>query len=265
MTVQQTDFEAGIGRRLASPRTVKTDTVWTEHLFFTGYMMAALLVIFVGFAPSFYLRGLVPSAAPLAPLRIDTIVHGVLASLFMLAFPLQAMLAATGRIRAHVALGKWAFACGAALVPMAYVVGAQAYHAIRPVPFPREMLEGLVALPLFGSLALGLTLWLAWRRRFDGPAHKRLMVALACQLADPAIFRLPISPLDPMGLLVIQAIMLATLAPLWIWDVATRGRIHRWTLIGSLIFMGEVVARTLVMPASAWATLVHALPLYGQP
>lgn len=251
--------------RQAGPAKLAPPLWRSEHGFFTGYMLAAVLVIFVGFAPSFYLRGIVPPAGPLTPLRWDMILHGVLASLFMLAFPLQAWLAATRRIKAHVAVGKWTFVLGAGLVPLGYLAGAHAYHAARPVPIPPDMIEGLVALPLFGSLSLGLTLWVGWRGRYDGAFHKRMMVALACQMADPAIIRLPIVELDPTGLLVIQGIMLATLVPLWIWDLATTGRVHRGTLIGSTIFAGEVVLRTLLMPTAGWATLVHSLPLYGLP
>lgn len=236
-----------------------------EHVFFGGYMVAIVAIIFAGFAPSFYLRGIAPAATPLAPVRWDMAIHGVLASLFMLAFPLQAWLAARGRIQAHITLGKWTFLLGAALVPLGYVIGAGAYHAVRPVPIPREMLEPFMVLPLFASLFLGVALWVAWRRRFDGPTHKRLMVAIACLMADPAIFRLPIVEPGPNGFLAIQALMLATLLPLWLWDLATLGRVHRGTAIGSALFTGEIIVRTLVMPTSAWAALVHALPLYGIP
>lgn len=268
MNMQPTGSLArGTGGPLRQPGQAKPATLsWrSEHGFFTSYMLAAVLIIFAGFAPSFYLRGIVPPVNPLAPLRWDMILHGVLASLFMLAFPLQAWLAATRRINIHVAVGKWTFALGAGLVPLGYLAGAHAYHAVRPVPIPPDMIEGLVALPLFGSLSLGLTLWMGWRRRYDGAFHKRLMVTLACQMADPAIIRLPIVKLDPTGLLVIQGIMLATLAPLWIWDLATNGRLHRGTLIGSTVFAGEVILRTLLMPTAGWATFVHSLPLYGLP
>lgn len=251
--------------RRQAPATPISRTRRAEHQFFTGYMLAVVLVIFAGFAPSFYLRGIAAPAALLAPLRWDTIIHGVLASLFMIAFPLQAWLAASNRMKAHIAIGKWAFALGAVLVPLGYVTGSFAYHAVRPVPIPRDMIVSFVALPLFASLSLALTLWVCWRWRYDGAAHNRLMVTLACQMADPAIFRLPIVPMDPAGLLIIQTIMLATLVPLWIWDLVTIGRIHRGTLWGSAIFAGEVVLRTVVMPTAGWAALVHALPLYGQP
>jgi hypothetical protein len=252
---------APLRRGAARPRVSKR----AEHLFFSAYMVALIAVIFAGFAPSFYLRGVAPAPAPLAPLRPDMVVHGILASLFMLAFPVQAILAARRRMKAHILLGNWAFALGAMLVPLGYVTGAGAYHAVRPVPIPREMLEGFLVLPLFGMAFLAIALAVAWRSRFDGQTHKRLMVALACLMADPAIFRLPIWTMGPEGLLFIQALMLATLVPLWLWDVCTIGRIHRGTMIGSGLFAGEVVLRTLAMPTAAWASLIHALPLYGMP
>lgn len=265
MTAQSTSEWAASG--LSQPKAARpgSSSRTREQRFFTGYMLTIIAIIFAGFAPSFYLRGIAPAPAPLAPLRWDMIVHGILASLFMAAFPVQTWLAGRGRIKAHIMLGKWAFALGAVLVPLGYLAGAQAYHAVRPVPIPREMLEPFMAFPLFGSVFLGIALLVAWRRRFDGPTHKRLMVAMACLMADPAIFRLPIVEQGPAGLLIIQILMLATLVPLWIWDIATLGRAHRGTVIGSIIFAGEVALRTLVMPTAAWAAVVHTLPLYGMP
>lgn len=236
-----------------------------ESKFFTGYMLCILTVIFVGFAPSYYLRGIAPAAAPLAPLRPDTVIHGALASLFMLAFPFQAWLAARRRFKAHIRVGNWAFLIGALLVPLGYLVGARAYHAARPVPIPSELAEAFMVFPLFGSLSMGLTLWLAWRTRCDGATHKRMMVALACQMADPAIFRLPIFEMNPSGLVATQILMLSTLIPLLLWDVGKLGRIQRGTIIGSTIFVGDIVLRTIVMPTATWTDIVHALPMYGLP
>ncbi|MFT3810131.1 MAG: hypothetical protein QM698_09455 [Micropepsaceae bacterium] len=249
----------------AKPRTKTPGSRRAESVFITAYLTVLIAIIFIGFSPSFYLRGVVEPAAPLAPLRIETIVHAALASVFMIAFPLQGFLAARRRMKAHIRIGRWAFVLGAVLVPIGYVAGAGAYHAVRPVPVPREMMEAFVSLPLFGSAALALALWLGWRSRLDGATHKRLIVTLACMMADPAIFRLPIWTMGPEGLVFIQAVMLATLAPLWIWDLATLRRIHKGTLIGSAVFAGEVVLRTLIMPTEGWTALVHALPLYGAP
>lgn len=248
-----------------TPRNAARQAHSGEHVFFTGYMLILIGLIFAGFAPSFYLRGVITPAAALTPLRPDIVVHGILASLFMLAFPVQAWLAARRRFKAHIRIGNWAFALGASLVPLGYVAGAGAFHAVRPVPIPPEMAAAFVAFPLFGSLFLGLALWGAWRTRFEGATHKRMMVALACQMADPAIFRLRLFELDAGGLIAVQILMLATLMPLFLWDIGKLGRIHRGTLIGSGIFVGEVILRTLVMPTDAWAAFVHALPMYGLP
>jgi hypothetical protein len=233
-----------------------------EHLFYTFYMTALVAVIFAGFAPSFYLRGIAPSAAPLDELRAAMIVHGLMMSAFMLAFPVQAWLAGQRRLKAHVALGKAAFALGVVLLPVAYVTGAGSYHAARP-GISDAMAVSFMVLPLFGVVTLGIGLWIAWAKRYEAQTHKRLMIAIACAMTDPAIFRMPIWVQGPEGLLFIQAVMLATLIPLWLWDLITLRRVHKGTLIGSGLFVGVVVLRTLAMPTAAWAAVVHALPLYG--
>jgi hypothetical protein len=67
-----------------------------ERRFFSGYTLAILLAIVIGFAPSFFLRGLVEPFLPLKPLRPAVLVHAVLTTAWVLLFPLQAWLIAAG-------------------------------------------------------------------------------------------------------------------------------------------------------------------------
>lgn len=232
-----------------------------ENRFYTAYLIALVLLIFAGFAPSFYLRGAVPAPAPLGPLQPLVIAHGVIATLFMLAFPVQGILAAKGKLRQHMALGKMALLLAATMIPLAYVMGAGAYHGHREMG--DAMVTAFVALPLFGVVTLVLALPIAWATRFDGQTHKRFIVCLACMMADPAIFRLPVLGVQDAGIIGAQTVMILTLVPLWIRDLAVDGKAHKGTLIGSGLFVGIIVTRTLLMPTQAWADLIHALPLFG--
>src|SRR5512134_3548234 len=64
-----------------------------DHRFFTAMALAAALTAFVGFAPSYYLRGF-SGAQPLTTL---VHIHGALATAWMLLFLTQTALVSSGR------------------------------------------------------------------------------------------------------------------------------------------------------------------------
>jgi len=241
---------------VASPAAEPSARKRAERRFFSGYMIAIAAVIFVGFAPSFFLRGIVPSA-PLPPLRETAIIHGVMATALVLIFPLQASLIAYGKRDLHIRLGQVGFVVAALMIPVIYVIGAFAYHR-QEASIPPFAVAGLslLILPLY-TLALAL----AWRFRFDAQSHKRLMILVALLLSSAAVVRLPIwnHPLSS------TLAWIAMIVPLWLWDMTATRRIHRMTLFSTaaLIFQGAVNA--LVLPSMAWQDLVKVIPGYGIP
>ena len=72
-----------------------------DRRFFTGMAIASLLTAFVGFAPTYYLRGL--SDAPPLPTLVH--VHGLLSTAWLLLFLTQASLVAAHRTDIHRRLG----------------------------------------------------------------------------------------------------------------------------------------------------------------
>jgi hypothetical protein len=226
-------------------------------------MVAILLAIVIGFAPSFFLRGLVEPFGPLKPLRPAVLVHGLVMTAWILLFPLQAWLISAGRRALHLQLGKLGFALGAATTVTAYVVATGLYR--EPVAPPLTPALNVV-LPLTDIATLCVLLPLAWARRMDGQTHKRLMLVIACLLCGAAIFRLPVWDRSGLaGFFVIHLALFATLLPLWWWDWRTRGRLHRATVIGSGILAVDMFGRLLIAQTAAWAAFVRLLPGFGTP
>ncbi len=246
----------------AAPSSVRPGgAARAERRFYGGYTLAILIAIAIGFAPSFFLRGFVEPFAPLKPLSLAAVVHGLVTTAWVLLFPLQAWLIAKGRRALHMQLGKVGFALGAATAVTAYVVAMALYRN----PTAPELSPAVnVVLPLTDVATLCVLLPLAWVSRFDGQAHKRLMLVIACLLAGAAIFRLPIwSRSDVAGFVVIHLALFATLVPLWIWDWRTLGRLHRATRIGSAILAADMFGRLGLAQTAAWAAFVRLLPGFG--
>src|SRR4051812_17295608 len=78
---------------------MRPSTVLPDRVFFSLAGLWFVIMTFVGFSPSFYLRAL-PE-----PLPVHQIVHGVVYSTWVVLFLAQALLISTHRIRWHVKLG----------------------------------------------------------------------------------------------------------------------------------------------------------------
>ena len=77
-----------------------------ERRFYSRMAIALIALAFLGFAPSFYLRGIVPPyPRPNPTLPLSVLLHGVLFTLWMLVLVAQTQLVAAGRRDLHMKLG----------------------------------------------------------------------------------------------------------------------------------------------------------------
>ena len=77
-----------------------------ERKFYSRMALFLVALVFLGFAPSFYLRGIVPSyPRPNPTLPPTVLLHGGIFTLWMLAVVAQTQLVAAGRRDVHMKLG----------------------------------------------------------------------------------------------------------------------------------------------------------------
>jgi hypothetical protein len=190
--------------------------------FYPALIAFAALVVFVGFAPTFYLRGYF--AGP--PLQTLWVMHGVAFSAWMVLLLTQSLLVRNGQLRLHRHLGI----AGAVLalvmlvlgVQIARVAAAQGTIGLRAHLPPLEFL----IIPLGQVLMFaGLTAAaLLLRRRPD--THSPLMILATIQLIAPAIVRASESLLHiaspAIAIVVISGLVVACI----VYDKRTRGRVH---------------------------------------
>src|SRR5580658_3468756 len=94
----QSVSEAIIGQR-ALPR----EALRSDSSFYLTMAVISALIVFVGFAPSFYLKSVIH--APVPPLTLLTIVHGLVFTTWMVLFITQASLIRADNIALHRQLG----------------------------------------------------------------------------------------------------------------------------------------------------------------
>ncbi len=218
-----------------------------ERLFYTGMSVVFLLVVFAGFARTYYLRPYfgTPRLTPLLHL------HGLVFSSWIVLLLAQTALVAARRTAVHRRLG-WA---GAGLAVLMILVGtATAVVRAKIVEVPPGSASPLVFLtiPLGDMLVFALLVGAAiyYRRRPD--AHKRLMLLATVAILPAAVARLPFDFIQQFGPLAFFGLPDLFVLVILLHDLLTRGRPHRATVWGGLLLVVSHPLRLVVGNTQAW-------------
>ncbi len=235
-----------------------------ERKFYSRMALFLVALVFIGFAPSFYLRGVVPSyPRPNPTLPPSVLLHGGVFTMWMLAVVAQTQLVAAGRRDLHMKLGALTVVLAVALIPAMYLTATWAVERATQPPFTDPLTWTIV--PLAVIIPFAILIWQGWAHRRNAPSHKRAMLSAAILIvAGPSIGRLPIAPPTLIGFTLQFLLCLALFIPLFVWDRRTQGRIHTATWLG--FTMGAVsVAIPLVVfwTGADWASIAARLPGVG--
>jgi hypothetical protein len=217
-----------------------------ERIFYTAMSVAILITVFAGFSRTFFLRPYFQTQ-PLLPLLIA---HGIIFSGWIVLFVTQTTLVATKRTRIHMRLGI----LGGVLASLMIVIGM--YTAIvrakGPSPIPDVNPLAFLTIPLGDMLLFGILVGAAlyFRRRAD--THKRLMLLATIAILPAAVARLPIGFIETGGPLVFFGLSDLFIVPLLVFDIITRGRPHRATLLGAALIVISHPLRMVVGGTQAW-------------
>lgn len=217
--------------------------------FYVALAGAVILVTFVGFAPTYYLKAFFDTPT----LSLLHHFHGVVATLFVLAFLGQALLVYTGRTRLHMQAGRFAAAAGVltavsmgilafrSVAARNEVVGAtEAFQAISV----RFFLGDMLMLVLF-SLFIGLGLISRRRPAF----HKRFMLLALLSLMPPTIGRIAsFGPKDTPHPAIMLPIFLSLLAAPLVYEVFVRGRPHPVFAVGAPAIFLAALSGAFLLP-----------------
>src|SRR2546429_2290853 len=195
-----------------------------ERVFYSGMAIAILMVIFVGFSRTFYLRPYFHSER-LIPLLI---LHGIIFSSWLALFVTQTTLVATKRTRIHMKLGV----AGGVIAALMIIIGSftAIVRAKGPSPLPDVNPLSFLTIPLGDMLVFGILVSAAFyfRRKLD--THKRLMLLSSIALLPAGVARWPIGFIETGGPLGFYGPPDLFLAPCLVFDLVTRGRPHHASL-----------------------------------
>lgn len=151
---------------------------------FVWAAIAAALVVVIGFARTYYLKGFFGTPALGALVHL----HGLVMTLWFGTLVAQVLLVASGNLRMHRRVGI----AGMGIAILLVIVGtltaiAAARNGVTPGPPPLVFL----AIPLGDMVLFGVLIALGFAYRSRGDYHKRFIVSASLAMLAAALARLP--------------------------------------------------------------------------
>ena len=216
------------------------------RLFYVGMSVVVAATVFAGFSRTYFLKSYF-GAQPLMPLLH---LHGIVFTSWIVLLLTQTTLVAANRTDLHRRLGI----AGAVIAVMMVVVGTmtaiiRAKQGAAPPGGPPPLV--FLAIPLFDILVFSslVAAGFYFRRRAD--VHKRLMLLATISILGAAIARLPFDILKagPPAFFGLTDLFIVACV---IYDLITRGRLHRATVWGGLLIILSQPLRLIISGTSAW-------------
>ena len=246
--------------RLSMNRTnTLAPTARDERNFFTIITTAFAIVVFAGFARTFFFRPLFPEAQSFAAPEPIFLIHGFFFTAWIVLLLLQALLIRDTRVELHRSVG-WVGTGVAVFVILLGAYGAL-LAAQRPGGFigvPLPPMQFLI-FPLLDIVLFATFFFLAILNRSRPQFHKRLMVLAAVNLVEAAIIRIPIGFIGAGVPFTSRGLSYLFIVALVLWDFRTSGRVHRVTLWGSLLIIISFPARMLISQTQTWTDIARWL------
>jgi len=226
----------------------------SERPLFMAAALAVAIVVFAGFARTFYLKGLFGGPA----LSDLLLLHGVAMTLWIAVFIAQIGLVAAGRTDLHRRLGVLGAALVVAIIVVNFLAAVDAgRRGFTPTPQVTPVM--FMAVPLVDLLVFAVLVGAAlWQRR-SRETHKRLMLLATLGILTPAVARLPIDALKQAGLPAFFAVTVFCLLAVVVLDTARNRRLHPAFGWGGALIVASIPARILMSQTEAWGAFARWL------
>ena len=224
----------------------------SDRFFYVGMSVLAIVIVFAGFAPTFYLN----SYYAQRPLSVLVAIHGTAFTAWILLLLVQSSLVAAGRTDVHRRVG-WAGA-GLAALMIALGVATAIVAAERRVGTPRELHElQFLTIPLGDMLVFGILVGCGIYFRNRSQIHKRLMLLAIIEILDAAVARLPIAVVrtyhEPAFFAIIDLLLVFCI----LYDTVTHRRLHSAYLWGGLLIVAMEPVRVFLGRTDAWVSVAR--------
>lgn len=216
-----------------------------ERRFYVAAAIGAILVVFAGFARTYYLKGVF--GTPAIPELVH--VHGIVMTSWFLLFLVQVGLVATRRTNIHrkVGVGGTVLAALMVTVSVATAISA-ARRGVSPGPPPLVFL----VIPLGDLLVFSILVAAGISLRKKLATHKRLMLMASMGILTPAIARIPLEFIATGGPLVFFGLTDLVILAVVAIDTVRNRRLHPAFAWGALLVIASQPLRLLLGGTDVW-------------
>ena len=146
---------------MATAASPAVDIQTRERRFYSRMAIALVVLVFLGFAPSFYLRDVVPSyPRPNPTLPPAVLLHGLLFTSWMLVVIAQTQLVKAGRRDIHMKLGVIGMALAVLMIPVMYLITVWQVERANQPPFTDPLTWTII--PLAAIIPFAIMIWTGW-------------------------------------------------------------------------------------------------------
>ena len=124
-------------------------SVFTRRVFFVAMASAVIVAVFVGFAPTFYLRG---SFVQTRPMSMLLHIHGMVFSAWVTLFLVQSLLIARGSRQLHRRLGWFGAMIAASMVILVLVANVEELRRVNGFPLSLQISYSLKSTCLMNKI-----------------------------------------------------------------------------------------------------------------
>jgi hypothetical protein len=223
--------------------------------FFVVMASVIAVIVFAGFAPSFYLRG---AFQPDRKLSILLHIHGAVFSTWIVLFLVQAILVARGSRALHRRLGWFAAAIAVAMVGLVAAATVEEMRRVPPFPPPPVAL----ALNTFDTVVFAILVMSAIYLRKRSEWHKRLLLSATLVLLGAPILRLLLLLAGHISheLLVIDVLLVDLFFLIcFASDLLTRRRVHPAYCCALALVLVDQLTTFSVMAWPPWVSFANAI------
>lgn len=218
------------------------------HGYFIAFTLIFATIVLTGFSRTFF----IPVARGTFSKPLIVHIHGALFFAWTALLVSQALLAATRRLRAHRKVGSFAGWLVLPMLVLGTIVAARDtvhdYRAGGDEAVLSFFYGELADLAMFGLLAGGAMLM-----RNKPEYHKRWVILASLGLMGAAVGRIP--EISAFG----EYIFLGMIASVAAFDIASRGTVHRATVIGATALLLLELSEERIGNTAVWLNTAHHL------